>query len=162
VQGAIDHLTIALSIDPSFVAAHTALGSAYMGLGRSDQARAEFARLARYFGTSEQFWLAPTIKPFTLTTTSTISRHVRIRWEDRKPTFSTSSTISRVSPTVAANSQPISMTASIGALLPATERCPDRLTKALSITTTMAAIVLQRSLIPLPGRSPRFSMASTG
>jgi Flp pilus assembly protein TadD len=57
VQGAIDHLTIALSIYPSFVAAHTALGSAYMGLGRSDQARAEFARLARYFGTSEQFWL---------------------------------------------------------------------------------------------------------
>jgi Ca-activated chloride channel homolog len=44
LQGAVNHLTVATSIYPSFVAAHTALGSAYMGLSQSDQARVEFAQ----------------------------------------------------------------------------------------------------------------------
>jgi len=41
---AIEHLTTATSIYPSFVAAHNALGSAYLGLGQYDQAREEFAQ----------------------------------------------------------------------------------------------------------------------
>jgi Ca-activated chloride channel homolog len=42
--GSVDHLTTAISIYPSFVAAHNALGSAYLALARNDEARAEFAR----------------------------------------------------------------------------------------------------------------------
>jgi VWFA-related protein len=41
-QGAVGHLTIATAIYPSFVSAHNALGTAYLGLGQNDQARAEF------------------------------------------------------------------------------------------------------------------------
>src|SRR5712692_9074314 len=44
LQGAIDHLARALSIYPSFVAAHNALGIAYLNLGQIQQARDEFAR----------------------------------------------------------------------------------------------------------------------
>jgi len=44
LQGAIDHLTRAVSIYPSFVAAHNALGIAYLNLGQIQQARDEFAR----------------------------------------------------------------------------------------------------------------------
>src|ERR1700678_789378 len=43
-RGAIEHLLAATSIYSSFVAAHNALGSAYLGLSENDQARAEFAR----------------------------------------------------------------------------------------------------------------------
>src|ERR1019366_2317431 len=43
-QGAVAHLTTATSIYPSFVSAHNALGTAYLGLGQNDQARAEFAQ----------------------------------------------------------------------------------------------------------------------
>jgi Ca-activated chloride channel homolog len=42
LPGAVQHLTIATVIYPSFVAAHNALGSAYLGLGQNDQARGEF------------------------------------------------------------------------------------------------------------------------
>src|ERR1700690_1872626 len=42
--GAVQSLTSAISIYPEFVAAHNALGSAYMGLGRNQQARDEFAK----------------------------------------------------------------------------------------------------------------------
>jgi Ca-activated chloride channel family protein len=44
LQGAINRLAAATSIYPGFVAAHSALGSAYMGLGQSDRARMEFAQ----------------------------------------------------------------------------------------------------------------------
>ncbi len=44
LQGAIDHLARAVSIYPSFVAAHNALGIAYLNLGQLQQARDEFAR----------------------------------------------------------------------------------------------------------------------
>jgi Ca-activated chloride channel family protein len=44
LQGALQHLTTATSIYPSFVAAHNALGSAYLGLGQNDQARDEFTQ----------------------------------------------------------------------------------------------------------------------
>jgi Ca-activated chloride channel homolog len=43
-RDALAHLTTATSIYPSFVAAHNALGSAYLGLGQTEQARAEFAQ----------------------------------------------------------------------------------------------------------------------
>ena len=43
-QGAIDHLGRATSIYPSFVAAHNALGIAYLNLGQFQQARDEFAQ----------------------------------------------------------------------------------------------------------------------
>ncbi len=43
-QGAVGHLTAAASIYPSFVAAHNALGLAYLGLRQDEQARAEFAQ----------------------------------------------------------------------------------------------------------------------
>ena len=43
-QGAVQHLTVATTIYPSFVAAHNALGSAYLGQGQNDQARSEFAQ----------------------------------------------------------------------------------------------------------------------
>jgi VWFA-related protein len=44
MQGAVRNLTLATTIYPSFVAAHNALGSAYLGLGQNDQARAEFSQ----------------------------------------------------------------------------------------------------------------------
>jgi Ca-activated chloride channel homolog len=44
MQGAIEHLTKALAIYPSFVAAHNALGSTYMNLSQNAQARDEFSR----------------------------------------------------------------------------------------------------------------------
>jgi Ca-activated chloride channel family protein len=44
LPGAVEHLTTATSIYPSFVAAHNALGTAYLGLAKNDQARAEFAQ----------------------------------------------------------------------------------------------------------------------
>jgi len=43
-QGAIDHLAIAVSIYPDFVAAHNALGSAYLNLGQNEQARDQYAK----------------------------------------------------------------------------------------------------------------------
>jgi Ca-activated chloride channel family protein len=43
LPGAIDHLARATSIYPSFVAAHNALGIAYLNLGQVQQARDEFA-----------------------------------------------------------------------------------------------------------------------
>jgi Ca-activated chloride channel family protein len=43
-KAAIEHLTAATSIYPSFVAAHNALGSAYLGLGQNAEARQEFAK----------------------------------------------------------------------------------------------------------------------
>jgi Ca-activated chloride channel family protein len=43
-QGAVLHLTTATSTYPDFVAAHNALGSAYMHLGQNEQARGEFAQ----------------------------------------------------------------------------------------------------------------------
>jgi len=43
-QPAIDHLARAASIYPSFVAAHNALGIAYLNLGQSQRAHDEFAR----------------------------------------------------------------------------------------------------------------------
>ena len=44
LQGAVEHLTAATSIYTSYVAAHNALGSAYLALGQNDKARAEFAQ----------------------------------------------------------------------------------------------------------------------
>jgi Ca-activated chloride channel family protein len=44
LQAAVEHLATATTIYPSFVAAHNALGSAYLGLGKNDQARGEFAQ----------------------------------------------------------------------------------------------------------------------
>jgi len=44
LPAAIDHLTRATSIYPSFVAAHDALGIAYLNLGQNQQAHDEFAR----------------------------------------------------------------------------------------------------------------------
>ena len=44
LQGAVDHLTKATGIYPSFVAAHNALGTAYLNLGQNEQARDEFAQ----------------------------------------------------------------------------------------------------------------------
>jgi Ca-activated chloride channel family protein len=44
MPGAVDHLTIATTIYPSYVSAHNALGSAYLGLGQNDQARNEFTQ----------------------------------------------------------------------------------------------------------------------
>ncbi|HEY1464885.1 MAG TPA: VWA domain-containing protein, partial [Terriglobales bacterium] len=43
-KGAVDHLTLALERYPEFVAAHNALGSAYLNLGQNDNARQQFAR----------------------------------------------------------------------------------------------------------------------
>ncbi len=45
-SGAIEHLAKATAIYPSFVAAHSALGAAYLRLGRNEEARAEFAQAA--------------------------------------------------------------------------------------------------------------------
>lgn len=44
LPGAVQHLTVATLIYPSFVSAHNALGSAYLGLGQNEQARGEFAQ----------------------------------------------------------------------------------------------------------------------
>jgi VWFA-related protein len=44
LQGAIEHLSKATSIYPSFVAAHNALGTAYLNQGQNQQAHDEFAR----------------------------------------------------------------------------------------------------------------------
>jgi Ca-activated chloride channel family protein len=43
-KGAIEHLAIAVSVYPDFVAAHNALGTAYLSLGQNDQARDQFAK----------------------------------------------------------------------------------------------------------------------
>lgn len=43
-QGAIEHLAKAVEIYPKFVAAHNALGSAYLRLGQNEQAREEFEK----------------------------------------------------------------------------------------------------------------------
>jgi Ca-activated chloride channel family protein len=43
-NGAVEHLTKSASIYPKYVAAHSALGSAYLDLGKNDQAREEFAQ----------------------------------------------------------------------------------------------------------------------
>jgi Ca-activated chloride channel homolog len=42
--GAIEHLSRSTELYRSYVAAHTALGSAYLNLGRNDEARAEFGQ----------------------------------------------------------------------------------------------------------------------
>jgi Ca-activated chloride channel family protein len=44
LQAAVEHLITATSIYPSYVAAHNALGSAYLSLKQNDQARTEFAQ----------------------------------------------------------------------------------------------------------------------
>jgi VWFA-related protein len=43
-QSAVEHLTTATSVYANFVAAHNALGSAYLGLAKNEQARTEFAQ----------------------------------------------------------------------------------------------------------------------
>ncbi len=43
-KSAIEHLGVAITIYPDFVAAHNALGSAYLALGQNDQARDQFAK----------------------------------------------------------------------------------------------------------------------
>jgi VWFA-related protein len=44
LPGAVGHLTTATSLYPSFVAAHNALGAAYLKLAQNDQARGEFTQ----------------------------------------------------------------------------------------------------------------------
>jgi Ca-activated chloride channel homolog len=44
LQGSLAHLAQATAIYPSFVAAHIALGSAYLSLGQNEQARGEFTQ----------------------------------------------------------------------------------------------------------------------
>jgi Ca-activated chloride channel family protein len=43
-KGSIEHLAVAITVYPDFVAAHNALGSAYLALGQNDQARDQFAK----------------------------------------------------------------------------------------------------------------------
>lgn len=43
-KGAVEHLGAAVTIYPEFVAAHNALGSAYLALGQNDQAKDQFAK----------------------------------------------------------------------------------------------------------------------
>lgn len=45
-QGAVEHFLQALTAYPNYVAAHNALGSAYLALNRDDEARTEFAKAA--------------------------------------------------------------------------------------------------------------------
>jgi Ca-activated chloride channel family protein len=45
-QSAVEHLAQAILIYPEFVAAHNALGSSYLGLGKNEQARDEFSKAA--------------------------------------------------------------------------------------------------------------------
>ncbi|HEY4054698.1 MAG TPA: VWA domain-containing protein [Terriglobales bacterium] len=45
-QSAIEHLAKALAAYPDYVAAHNALGSAYLGLDRNNEAREQFAKAA--------------------------------------------------------------------------------------------------------------------
>jgi Ca-activated chloride channel homolog len=44
LQNAVEQLTAAITIYPSFVAAHNALGTAYLDLSQNEQARGEFAK----------------------------------------------------------------------------------------------------------------------
>ena len=44
LQGAVDHLTKAITIYPNFVAAHNALGTAYLNQGQNEKALAEFSK----------------------------------------------------------------------------------------------------------------------
>ena len=44
LQAAIEHLTKSTTIYPNFVAAHNALGTAYLNLGQNEQAHDEFAK----------------------------------------------------------------------------------------------------------------------
>jgi Flp pilus assembly protein TadD len=44
LQGAVEHLAKSISIFPKFVAAHNALGTAYLDLGENEQARGKFAQ----------------------------------------------------------------------------------------------------------------------
>jgi VWFA-related protein len=44
LQGAVEHLLNSIHIYPSFVAAHNALGTAYLDLNQNDEARDEFGR----------------------------------------------------------------------------------------------------------------------
>ena len=44
IEGAVQHLGQSLSFYPKFVAAHNALGTAYLNLNQNDQARNEFAK----------------------------------------------------------------------------------------------------------------------
>jgi len=46
LQGAVQHLSNALSIYPSFVAAHNGLGTVYLKLSQNEQARDEFTKAA--------------------------------------------------------------------------------------------------------------------
>lgn len=43
-KAAVEHLSKAVELYPKFVAAHNALGSAYLSLGQNDQAQAEFSQ----------------------------------------------------------------------------------------------------------------------
>jgi Ca-activated chloride channel family protein len=43
-KGAVEHLGVAVTMYPDFVAAHNALGSAYLALGQNDQAKDQFAK----------------------------------------------------------------------------------------------------------------------
>ena len=87
-QSAVEHLTTATSVYANFVAAHNALGSAYLGLAQNDRARAEFAQavalddhlpgsylnlgcadlaLKHYFAAQESIQKASSIAPLDLT-----------------------------------------------------------------------------------------------
>ncbi len=44
LKGAVEHLAKAIAIYPQFVAAHNALGSAYLNLGKNDLAQGEFSQ----------------------------------------------------------------------------------------------------------------------
>ena len=43
-KGAIEHLTVAITVYPDYVAAHNALGSAYLALNQNNEARDQFAK----------------------------------------------------------------------------------------------------------------------
>lgn len=46
-QGAVEHLKLAIAAYPDFVAAHNTLGTAYLNLGKNEEARNEFAAAVR-------------------------------------------------------------------------------------------------------------------